>query len=135
MFICIRYENKYVVWENAEFLFLKLYGMYSNHSKKGNKRVACLLTNVFISVNPLTPELNPFAQRCVPLLEILIFKGLISRLLYKSFGVKGLKDIRNNNNNNNLRQFISSTPSYLIAKLHGVTSQITTAKKVFHSVL
>jgi hypothetical protein len=44
------------------------------------------------AVNLLTPELNPFAQRCLPrfLLEILIFKGPTARRLYKSFGVKGL---------------------------------------------
>jgi hypothetical protein len=55
-------------------------------------------------MNPLTPELNPTAQRCLTrfftgvlllepcifLLEILIFKGLAARRLYKSFGVKGL---------------------------------------------
>jgi hypothetical protein len=40
----------------------------------------------------LTPELNPFAQRCLPwfFTWILIFKGLIARRLCKSFGVKGL---------------------------------------------
>jgi hypothetical protein len=40
-------------------------------------------------LNPLTPELNPSAQRCPPrfLLGILIFKGLTARRLYKSFGV------------------------------------------------
>jgi hypothetical protein len=44
------------------------------------------------SLNPLTPELNPSAQRFLPrfLLGILIFKGLTARRLYKSFGVKGL---------------------------------------------
>jgi hypothetical protein len=43
-------------------------------------------------INPFTPELNPSAQRCLPrfLLGILIFKWLTARLLYKSFGVKGL---------------------------------------------
>jgi hypothetical protein len=43
-------------------------------------------------VNPLTPELYPTAQRCLPrfFTGILIFKGLIARRLYKSFGVKGL---------------------------------------------
>jgi hypothetical protein len=42
--------------------------------------------------NPLTPELNPSAQRCLPrfLRGILIFKGLTARRLYKSFCVKGL---------------------------------------------
>jgi hypothetical protein len=42
--------------------------------------------------NPLIPELNPSAQRCLPdfLLGILIFKGLTARRFYKSFGVKGL---------------------------------------------
>jgi hypothetical protein len=44
------------------------------------------------SINPLTPELNPSAQRCLPrfFTGILIFKGLIARRFYKSFGVKGL---------------------------------------------
>jgi hypothetical protein len=43
-------------------------------------------------INPLKPELNPSAQRCLPrfLLGILIFKGLTARRLYKLFGVKGL---------------------------------------------
>jgi hypothetical protein len=43
-------------------------------------------------INPLTPELNPSAQRYLPriVLEILIFKGLTARRLYKSFDVKGL---------------------------------------------
>jgi hypothetical protein len=42
--------------------------------------------------NPLTLELNPSAQRCLPrfLLLILIFKGLTAQRVYKSFGVKGL---------------------------------------------
>jgi hypothetical protein len=42
--------------------------------------------------NPLTLELNPSAQSCLPkfLLGILIFKGLNARRLYKSCGVKGL---------------------------------------------
>jgi hypothetical protein len=45
------------------------------------------------SINPLTPELNPSAQRCLPrfLLGILNIKGLTARRVYKSFGVKGLK--------------------------------------------
>jgi hypothetical protein len=43
-------------------------------------------------VNPLTTELNPYAQSCLPrfLLGILIFKGLTARRFYKSFGVKEL---------------------------------------------
>jgi hypothetical protein len=43
-------------------------------------------------INPLTPELHPFAQRYMLrfFTGILIFKGLSVRLLYKSFGVKGL---------------------------------------------
>jgi hypothetical protein len=47
-------------------------------------------------VNPLTPELNPSTQRCLPrfFLGILIFKGLIERRIYKSFGVKGLRVLR-----------------------------------------
>jgi hypothetical protein len=45
-----------------------------------------------IYINPLTPELNPSAQRSLPIFlqGILIFKGLTARRLYKSFGVKGL---------------------------------------------
>jgi hypothetical protein len=48
--------------------------------------------NMQVSFNPLTPELNPSAQRCLPrfLLGILIFKGLTVQRLYKSFRVKGL---------------------------------------------
>jgi hypothetical protein len=40
--------------------------------------------------NPLTPELNHSAQRCLPrfLLGILIYKELAARFLYKSLGVK-----------------------------------------------
>jgi hypothetical protein len=43
-------------------------------------------------INPLTPELNPSAQRCLPryFTGVLIFKGLTARRLYKSFGGKGL---------------------------------------------
>jgi hypothetical protein len=43
-------------------------------------------------INPLRPELNPSAQRCMPrfFTGILICKGLTDRRLYKSFGVKGL---------------------------------------------
>jgi hypothetical protein len=43
-------------------------------------------------VNPLTPELNPSAQRCLPrlLLGVLIFKGLTALRLYKTFGVNPL---------------------------------------------
>jgi hypothetical protein len=43
-------------------------------------------------INPLTPELNPYAQCCLQrfLLGILIFKWLTAQRLYKSFGVKGL---------------------------------------------
>jgi hypothetical protein len=46
-------------------------------------------------INPLTPELNLSGQRCLPdfLLGILIFKELTARRLYKSFGVKGLKEL------------------------------------------
>jgi hypothetical protein len=44
------------------------------------------------TINPLTPGLNPSAQRCPSriLLGILIFEGLTARRLDKSFGVKGL---------------------------------------------
>jgi hypothetical protein len=45
--------------------------------------------------NLLTTELNPSAQRCLQryfLLGILIFKGLTTQRLYKSFGIKGLKE-------------------------------------------
>jgi hypothetical protein len=46
-------------------------------------------------INPLTPEINYSAQPCLPrfLLGILIFKGLTARILYKSFGVKGLTNV------------------------------------------
>jgi hypothetical protein len=42
--------------------------------------------------NPLTPELNPSAQRCLLgyFTGILTFKGLTAQRLYKSFGVKGI---------------------------------------------
>jgi hypothetical protein len=45
-----------------------------------------------MQINPLTPELNPSAQRRLTrfLLGILIFKGLTAQCIYKSFGVKGL---------------------------------------------
>jgi hypothetical protein len=41
---------------------------------------------------PLTPELNPSAQRCLARIftGILIFKWLTARRIYKSFGFKGL---------------------------------------------
>jgi hypothetical protein len=43
-------------------------------------------------INSLTPEINPSAQRCLPrfFTEILIFKTLTARRLYKSFGVNPL---------------------------------------------
>jgi hypothetical protein len=44
----------------------------------------------FSYLNPLTPELNPSEQRCLPrffLLRNVIFKGLNARRLYKSLGV------------------------------------------------
>jgi hypothetical protein len=49
----------------------------------------------FVCINPLTPELNPSAQPCLPkfFTGILICKWLTSRRLYKSFGVKGLRYI------------------------------------------
>jgi hypothetical protein len=63
---------------------------------KGGRQRKQLLEDL----NPLTPELNPSAQRCLPrfLLGILIFKGLTARRLYKSFGVKGLKKIEDTGN-------------------------------------
>jgi hypothetical protein len=47
---------------------------------------------VILRINPLTPELNPTTQRCLPdfLLGIVISKGLNARRLYKSLGFKGL---------------------------------------------
>jgi hypothetical protein len=43
-------------------------------------------------VNPLTPELNPSAQRCLPRLFTgdFNFYGHTARHIYKSFGLKGL---------------------------------------------
>jgi hypothetical protein len=60
----------------------------------GYRRFGRIFCYKFQSINPLTPELNPSAQRCLPsfLLGILIFKGLTARRLYKSFGVKGLNE-------------------------------------------
>jgi hypothetical protein len=51
-----------------------------------------LVVSVRYDINPLTPELNPFAQQCLTrfFIGILIFKELTARRLYKSFGVKGL---------------------------------------------
>jgi hypothetical protein len=56
------------------------------------KRVHLWVEKYCFSIKPLTPELNPSAQRCLPrfLMRILIFKALTARRLYKSFGVKGL---------------------------------------------
>jgi hypothetical protein len=47
-----------------------------------------------MTLNPLTPELNPSAQRYLPrfFTGILIFKRLTARHLYTSFGVKGLNN-------------------------------------------
>jgi hypothetical protein len=47
---------------------------------------------VSIPVNPLTPELNPSAQRFLQrfFTGISIFKWLNARRLYTSFGVEGL---------------------------------------------
>jgi hypothetical protein len=46
-----------------------------------------------VAYNPLTPELNPCAQRCLPrfIPGILIFEVHTALSVYKSFGVKGLK--------------------------------------------
>jgi hypothetical protein len=43
-------------------------------------------------LNPLTPELNPSAQHCLPRFFTgdFNFKGFTARRLYKSFGFKGL---------------------------------------------
>jgi hypothetical protein len=51
------------------------------------------------TTNPLTPELNPSAQRCLHgfFTGILIFKGSTARRLYKSFGVKGLTEMQGTN--------------------------------------
>jgi hypothetical protein len=56
---------------------------------------ALLAVEILFTINPLTPEFNLSAQRCLLrfLLGILIFKGLTARRLYKSFGVKGLNDV------------------------------------------
>jgi hypothetical protein len=50
--------------------------------KKGNK----------FFLTPLTPELNPSAQRCLPRFFTgdFNFEGFAARRLYKLFGVKGL---------------------------------------------
>jgi hypothetical protein len=60
-------------------------GAWRDHPPDSSKRI-----------NPLTPELNPSAQRYLPrfLLGILIFKGLITRRLCKSFSVKWLSMAR-----------------------------------------
>jgi hypothetical protein len=44
-------------------------------------------------INPLTPDLNPSTQRCLPryFAGDFIFKGVTARRLYNSFGVKGLR--------------------------------------------
>jgi hypothetical protein len=57
-----------------------------------NRGGKCLQRGTAWSFNPLTPELNPSAQRCLPrfFTGILIFKGLTARRLYKSFGIKWL---------------------------------------------
>jgi hypothetical protein len=57
------------------------------------RHVMCGLAFRFPEINPLTPDLNPSAQRCLPrfLPWILILKGLTARRLYKSFGVNGLR--------------------------------------------
>jgi hypothetical protein len=50
------------------------------------------------SFNPLTPELNPSAQTLpaeIFLPGILIFKRLTARRLFKSLGVKGLRNFAN----------------------------------------
>jgi hypothetical protein len=44
-------------------------------------------------INPLTPELNPSTQRCLPrfFIGLLIFKGPTAVRVYQSLDVKGLK--------------------------------------------
>jgi hypothetical protein len=60
-------------------------------------------------LNPLTLKLNPSAQRCLPrfLLGILIFKGLTTQRLYKSFGVKRLIVIQLYNMNKQNAPFLN----------------------------
>jgi hypothetical protein len=68
-------------------------GVQDNWIPTFRSRVLLLPRHVdHLKINPLTPELNPSAQRCLPifLLWILIVKELTARRLYKSFGVKGL---------------------------------------------
>jgi hypothetical protein len=72
--------------------------LYSEIGKYNFNYFNCFFVNWFsllrhqLSVNPLRPGLNPSAQRRLPrfFIGILIFKGLTARLLYKSFGVKGV---------------------------------------------
>jgi hypothetical protein len=65
--------------------------LYTNNTKLPSLK-AGNLSSVIDLINPLVPELNPSAQRCLPrfLLGILIFKGFTARRLYKSYGVKRL---------------------------------------------
>jgi hypothetical protein len=65
--------------------------VYVNNYKHGKLYAASA------TINPLMQELNPSAQRYLPSYfywGFLIFKGLTAQLLYKSFGVKGLRKIR-----------------------------------------
>jgi hypothetical protein len=70
-----------------------------------------------VYLNPLAPELNPSAQRCLPrfLLGILIFKGLTAGHLYKSFGVKGLIEQKNlKRKATYLKCYVSAVRNFLI---------------------
>jgi hypothetical protein len=74
-------------------LSVKFLGTLAVHSEDHTKYTNTLSVGKCRTFNPLTPELNPSTQRCLPrffLLGILIFKGLTVRRLYKSFCVKGL---------------------------------------------
>jgi hypothetical protein len=87
------YSFKYL----SSFSLKKILIHQSSHVSKNcpwlltNNRPA-LNTYLTDNIKPLAPELNYFAQSCLPkfLLGILIFKGRIARSLYKSFGVNGL---------------------------------------------
>jgi hypothetical protein len=68
-------------------------GVQNNWIPTFRSRVLLLPRHVdHLKINPLTPELNPSAQRCLPIffLWILIVE-LTARRLYKLLGVKGLK--------------------------------------------
>jgi hypothetical protein len=79
--------NCYLYLLSFPFIFIFCLYLFTTYKNTGP---TAQRTHSITEINPLTPELNLSAQRCLPrfLMVILIFKGLTARRLDKYFGVK-----------------------------------------------